>query len=112
MADNGGAWRGGWGSMPGEVVEGGRAKRRKDKRGMQEDGKRRHKPNTNKATEEVIEREDRYVWILLYEPGKLYISENASGIGNISMILQYVFLHALFPQDLCNRRSCKTIAFE
>src|SRR6266487_1201379 len=80
---------------------------------MQEDGKRRHKPNTQRAAEEVIEREDRYAWIVLYEPGKLYISENSPWRGGISSMLWLcMLLHALAPQELCNRRSWRTRAFE
>src|SRR5579864_5225936 len=80
---------------------------------MQDEGKRRHEPNTQKAAEEVIEREDRYMWILLYEPGKLYISEHSPQKGDICMMpCLWVLLHALSPQELCNRRSWRTTAFE
>src|SRR2546422_9119446 len=65
---------------------------------MQDDGKRRHEPDTQKAAEEVIEREDRYAWILLHEPGKLYISEKSPRRGDISVTpFLRVLLHVLSP---------------
>src|SRR5438128_982411 len=80
---------------------------------MQDDGECRHEPDTKKAAEEVIEREDRYAWILLHEPGKLYISEDSPQWGDISMMpCRCVLLHALSPQELCNRRPWRTTAFE
>src|SRR5438067_556007 len=80
---------------------------------MQDDGKRRHEPDTQKAAEQVIEREDRYVWILLHEPGKLYISEYSPRRGDISLMPWLcVLLHTLSPQELCSRRSLRTTAFE
>src|SRR6266446_8182124 len=80
---------------------------------MQDDGECRHEPDTQKAAEEVIEREDRYAWILLHEPGKLYISEKSPRRGDISVTpFLRVLLHVLSPQELCNRRSWRTTAFE
>src|SRR5437763_9251016 len=67
---------------------------------MQDDGKCRHEPDTQKAAEQVIEREDRYVWILLHEPGKLYISEYSPWRSDISMMQWLrVLLHTLSPRD-------------
>src|SRR6266487_1314082 len=80
---------------------------------MQDDGKRRHEPDTHKAAEEVIEREDRNAWILVHEPGKLYISEQSPRRGDSRMMpWPCVLLHALAPQEPCNRRSWRTRAFE
>ncbi len=72
-----------------------------------------HESDTKKAAEEVIEGEDRDAWILLHEPGKLYISVKNSRRGDSGMMpCLCVLLHAHSPQQLCNRRSWRTTALE